>query len=152
MKRKKIVMMTCAALAGATALFGSACSSAVKRADINKDGKISTDELERALVLAVFEAADDNGNGSVTFEEWKKVFPKTTKSKFSSHDLGRTGAFTLDEALTYCKKHKSFTKLVKGIDDNSDGFIDKEEATKFHEKMQASEGDNSLEKLKTLVN
>lgn len=152
MKRKKVLMTSCAALAGALALLGSSCSSAAKRADLNKDGKISTEELNKVLVKAVFEAADENGNGSVTFEEWKQVFPDATKKKFTANNLGKSGSFTLEEALAYCKKHKTFDKLVAKIDSNGDGIIDKEEAGKFQDKMEAAEGSNEMQKLKTLAN
>lgn len=145
-------MTSCAGLAGAAVLLVSSCSSAAKRADLNKNGKISTEELNKALVKAVFEAADENRDGSVTFEEWKQVFPDSTKKKFQAHDLGKNGSFTLEEALTYCKKHKTFDKLVGKVDSNGDGIIDKEEAGKFQDKMAATQGDNEVQKLKTLAN
>jgi Ca2+-binding EF-hand superfamily protein len=152
MKRKELLVASCAGLACAAALLGSSCSSATKRADLNKDGKISTEELNNALVKAVFKAADENGNGSVTFEEWKQVFPDSTKKKFQAHDLGKEGAFTLEDALAYCSKNKTFDKLVAKIDSNGDGIIDKEEAGKFQDKMEATEGGNEVQKLKTLAN
>ena len=152
MRCKKLLMTGCAALACVATLLVSSCSSAAKRADLNEDGKISIEELNQALVKAVFEAADENGDGSVTFEEWKQVFPKTTKREFMAHDLGKSGAFTLKEAQAYCKKHKTFDKLVGKVDSNGDGIIDKEEAGNFQDKMEAAQGDNEVQKLKTLAN
>ena len=152
MKRKKILITSCAALAGATALLASSCSSAMKRADTNKDGKISTDELNEALVTAVFGAADANGNGSVTYEEWQKVFPEVTKKKFMDTLPGDSDEFNLGDSLTHCKKHKTFDKLVNRIDSNGDGIIDKTEADKFQQEMQKAKGDNKIQKLKTLTN
>lgn len=152
MKRKKILITSCAALVGATALLASSCSSAMKQADTNKDGKISTDELNVALVTAVFGAADANGNGSVTYEEWQKVFPETTKKKFMDTLPGDNDEFNLEESLTYCKKHKTFDKLVNRIDSNGDGIIDKAEAEKFQQEMQKAKGDNKTQKLKNLTN
>lgn len=148
----KILTTSCAALAGATALLASSCSSAMKQADTNKDGKISTDELNKALVTAIFRAADANGNGSITFEEWQKVFPEVTKKKFLDTIPGDSDKFTLEESLAYCKKHKTFDKLVNRIDSNGDGIIDKEEAGKFQQAMQKAEGSNQAQKLKTLKN
>ncbi|NOX98523.1 MAG: hypothetical protein GXP30_02135 [Verrucomicrobia bacterium] len=152
MKRKKLLTVSCIVFTGAVALLGSSCSSALKQADTNSDGKLATDELNKALVKAVFEAADENGNGSVTHEEWKQVFPGSTKKKFMAHDLGKNGSFTLDEALSYCKKHKTFDKLAAKVDSNGDGIIDKEEAGKFQDKMEAAQGENQAQKLKTLAN
>ena len=152
MRRKKLFMTSCMALTGAAAILATSCSSAAKRADTNKDGKISTEELNEALVQAVFKAADENRDGSVTFEEWKQVFPDTTKKKFQAHDLGKNGSFTLEEALVYSKTHKTFDKLVSKVDSNGDGIIDKEEAGNFQDKMEATQGDNEVQKLKTLAN
>ena len=152
MKRKKILITSCAALAGATALLASSCSSAMKQADTNKDGKISTDELNEALVRAVFGAADANGNGSVTYEEWQKVFPEVTKKKFLDAVPSDSEQITLEESLAYCKKHKTFDKLLNRIDSNGNGIIDKAEAEKFQQEMQKAKGDNKTQKLKTLTN
>jgi hypothetical protein len=159
MKRKKILITSCAALAGMAALLGSSCSSMTKRADAspagradgNKDGKISTDELNKALVKGVFEAADENGNGSVILAEWKLVFPDATKEKFQAIDQSNNGSFNLEEALAYCEKQKTFDQLVNKIDSNGDGIIDKEEAGVFYDKMQGAKGDNEAQKLKTLI-
>lgn len=143
---------SCAILAGTVALLGSSCTSAMKKADLNKDDKISTEELNQALVSAIFDAADKNGNGRITCDEWRLVFPKVTQKKFNTHALGKNGDFTLPEALAYCGKEKTFDKLVNKIDLNSDGIIDKQEAANFQEKMQAAEGENDIQKLKTLAN
>ena len=152
MKRKKMLITSCTALAGATALLASSCSSAMKQADTNKDGKISTDELNEALVIAVFGAADANGNGSVTYEEWQKVFPEVTKKKFLDAVPSDSEQITLEESLAYCKKHKTFDKLLNRIDSNGNGIIDKAEAEKFQQEMQKAKGDNKTQKLKTLTN
>ncbi len=124
----------------------------MKKADTNKDGKISTDELNRALITAVFRAADANGNGSITFEEWQKVFPQVTKKKFMDTIPGDSEQFTLEESLAYCKTHKTFDKLVNRIDSNGDGIIEKAEAEKFQQAMQKAKGSNTTQKLKTLTN
>ncbi|MCF6312555.1 MAG: EF-hand domain-containing protein [Verrucomicrobiales bacterium] len=124
----------------------------MKQADTNKDGKISTDELNEALVTAVFTAADANANGSITFEEWQKVFPEVTKKKFMDTIPGDNEQFTLVESLAYCKKHKTFDKLMNRIDSNGDGIIDKAEADKFQQAMQKAKGSNETQKLKTLTN
>lgn len=152
MKRQILLTISCAAVTAATALLGSSCSSAMKRADVNDDGKISTTELNRVLVVAVFEAADKNGDGIVTYDEWKLVFPEVTKEKFQANGLGESGSFTLEDALAYCKKHKVFDKLVAQIDSNGDGIIDKQEAGDFQDEMKAAEGSNDVQKLKTLAN
>ncbi|MFK5922359.1 MAG: EF-hand domain-containing protein [Verrucomicrobiota bacterium] len=152
MRRKIIKVASCAILAGTAALLSSSCTSAMKKADLNKDDKISTEELNKALVSAIFDAADKNGNGSVTYDEWKLVFPKVTKKRFNTHALGKNGNFTLPEALAYCEKEGTFDKLVNKIDLNKDGIIDKEEAANFQQKMQAAEGNNDIQKLKTLAN
>lgn len=152
MRRRNILITICAAQVMLAALLVNSCSSAAKKADSNKDGKISTEELNQALVKAVFEAADENRNGSVTFEEWKLIFPEASKTEFHDTDLGKSGSFTLVEAFAYCEKQKTFDQLVKKIDSNGDGVIDKEEAGVFYDKMHETKGDNEVQKLKKLMN
>ena len=144
-------------LAGVVAvgLMVSSCGpkeSAMKKADLNQDNRISTAEMDRALVNAVFDQADRNRNGSVDYREWRRIFPEMSEEEFSKHDLGSRGSFTREEAVAYCAKKKTFDKLVGKVDTSGNGFIDPSEAEVFRDQLRAAEGKNSVQKLDSLLN
>ena len=119
----------------------------MKRADLNADGKVSTGEMERHLVDAIFDAADRNRDGSVNHAEWQKIFPDVTAEEFAKHDLGKTGSFTRAEGHAYCDRKGTFDKLVGKVDSSGDGIIDRAEAGAFKEKLRAAPGANSVQRL-----
>lgn len=144
-----------ALLAAAAVAFGLASceqpKGAFEHADTNRDGKLQVAEFEVALAEALVRYADADQDGKVTFAEWQHVFPQADKAKFLAADTDGDGAISLSEAIAYVDKAGTFDTLIAKIDTNGDGVIDKAEAGAFYEKLQAAEGDNELQKLKTVV-
>jgi Ca2+-binding EF-hand superfamily protein len=146
MKRKTITYL---ALGLAPALFFPACagSPAFDLADSNDDLKVSPKEFERYMLESVFAEADGDGNGQVTFEEWKAANPDADPDKFRAPDTNGDKMVSPEEAEAHFKKEGTWADLFDQIDTDSDGFISSAESVAFKEKMAAQSG-TSIQKLK----
>lgn len=142
-------------LALGVALGAAASCSAPRQemdcADTNHDGSLEVSELKRALAKGVHEASDLNGDGIVTFEEWKEVMPEADLKRFNKYNAEGTPGLSLAEAINAMEKEKTFDDLVAHIDTNNDGVIDPGEAEVFHDAMEAADGRNDVEKLNNLL-
>ena len=137
------------------AILATSCAkkgvSAFDHADKNQDNQLSVAELEVALTEAIFIAADSNGDGIVTFEEWKLVFPKADEKNFAASNTDGQPGITLAEATVAIDKKGTFDKLLAKIDTNGDSIVSKEEAAVFYDAYQAAEGSTELEKLENVI-
>ena len=129
------------------------CSSAhnFARADVNKDGKLSKDEMEKVLLSAVFEAGDVNDDSKIDLAEYRTVDPKYPEAQFKARDGNGDGSVTPQELLEYAHRTDSLDDLIAIMDTDNDGYVTPTEAKAFNKLLQAQEGENELQKLSTLT-
>jgi Ca2+-binding EF-hand superfamily protein len=129
------------------------CSSAhnFARADVDKDGKLSKDEMEKVLLSAVFESGDIDEDGQITLAEYRTVDPKYPTARFKARDIDGNGSVTPQELLEYAHRNDSLDDLIAIMDTDNDGYVTPAEAKAFNALLQAQEGENDLQKLSTLT-
>jgi Ca2+-binding EF-hand superfamily protein len=127
-------------------------TSPFERTDADGDSRLEVPELEAALAEMVHRTGDLDGDGNMTFAEWKRVYPKADRRSFERYDANGSGGLTLGETKVAIDREKVFDKLLSKIDVNADGVIDKTEAATFHDAMQAADGANDVQKLETILN
>ncbi len=145
---------TCLAIAAiaVVASIATGCNRQFEKADANKNGKLETTELDTALAKSLHKAGDTNKDGSVTYTEWKAVYPKSNQATFNKYDTDGTSGLSLAESTAGLQGEGIFKKLSARIDTNKDGVIDKNEAATFHDAMEAADGANQVQKLNNLLN
>lgn len=131
----------------AAALTGCATRSNFDIADDDGSGALSYAEVERALLTGIFDKGDPNGDGKISWEEVKAVAPSYPRSRFDERDADGDGAVSPAELDAYAESHDSFAALIKSMDSNGDGEIDRAEAEAFNARLMAAPGDSTLEKL-----
>lgn len=119
------------------------------RVDEDGDGQLSLRELENALAESLFTSGDLNGDGVVTFAEWKEVLPTTNQARFFKY--APDGKMTLEQARQAVDEGGVFDSLLGSIDTNNNGIVDKEEARIFHDAMEAADGDNDVQRLNAIL-
>ncbi|KAL7598946.1 calmodulin-like protein 30 [Lactuca sativa] len=119
--------------------------------DRDKDGKISRGEYKaiiRALkqgstdrdVQKIFEVADLDGDGFISFKEFMEVQKKgggvkavDVQSAFRTFDMDGDGKITVEEVFELMKRLgercslQDCRKMVRAVDSNQDGVIDMDE-------------------------
>lgn len=96
------------------------------KADTNHDDKLSPDELNKYLIIAVFDSPDANHDGKMTIEEWAVEGDKGHEKAFRDRDANHDGVVTLDEALAYGRKKGIAAAMMKESDTNKDGYLSRE--------------------------
>ena len=133
--------MTLAAGLAAALLFPACTGSpAFDLADSDNDRKVSPKEFERYMLEAVFAEADGDGDGLVTFEEWKEANPGADPRKFVAPDRNGDKMVSPDEARAHFAKEGTWADLFRKMDTDNDGFVSSAEAIAFRDKMAAQSG------------
>ena len=137
-----LIFAALASLALATA-FTTGCSttsktlepnsqaSAFDRADANRDGKLSLDELNIYIVNQIFDSRDANHDGRMTEQEWTGGDPKRL-ADFKKRDTNGDGVVTKEEAIAYGRKHGLANKIMHDADTNRDGVLDSAEVQAYY--------------------
>lgn len=116
------------------------CQTAVPNrfdaADVNKDGKLSAEEVSDFYVVSVFETRDANTDGKMTMEEWVVAGDKVQTANFKKRDADKDGVVTRAEAISYARKHDSLKAVFTEADSNKDGTVSREEARAFYGKNE----------------
>src|SRR5689334_7236600 len=102
------------------------------KADANHDGKLSPNEASDYFVSNIFESADQNKDGKVTWDEWNVPGSGRTKAKFDAADTNHGGVLPLEEALAYGRKRHAFKKEFDEADTNHDGYVTLAEAKAYY--------------------
>ena len=101
------------------------------RADLNKDGKLSREEVSDFVVHNVFDARDTNKDGKLTLEEWWPGEDPVETAKFKKRDLNKDGVVSLEEALHWGRTNEGWGDIMKEADTDRDGFITPAEAKAY---------------------
>jgi Ca2+-binding EF-hand superfamily protein len=109
-----------------------------QQADLNRDGRLSREEVSDYLVTGVFASRDANGDKRMTREEWLAGEDPGQEKIFRERDLNRDGVVTLEEALEYGRKKGTATQLVREADKNKDGVLSREEVAAYYGSKEGS--------------
>lgn len=101
------------------------------KADTNKDGKLSREEVSDFVVHNVFDARDANKDGKLTPTEWWPDNDATQRALFTKRDTNKDGVVSLAEALAWGRTNKGWGDIMDEADKNGDGFITPAEAKAY---------------------
>ncbi len=124
-------------LAAVMALPSCTPSNPFKKADTNKDDKVSQAEFNRYILEEIYSATDTDGDSKITFKEWKAANPEAKKSKFKLPDDNSDGSVTPKELQKYYKEEGKLVDLFKKIDSSSDGSLSHAEVEAYMSKAEA---------------
>lgn len=129
------------ALCLATLLFVSACQTTpptddsfearFAKADTNKDGQLSREEVSDFVVHNVFDSRDANKDGQLTPTEWWPDNDATQRALFNKRDSNKDGLVTLTEAISWGRTNKGWGDIMDEADKDKNGFITQAEAKAY---------------------
>jgi len=99
--------------------------------DTNKDGKLSLKEVNQFSLPRLYGRFDTDGDASVTLEDARKIDPAFDVSQFEVRDLDGNGKVTFREYRRYAEKNGVLNKLFASVDKDGDGYITKTEAEAY---------------------
>jgi len=101
-------------------------------ADVNKDGKLTSDEASDYIVIGVFESLDANKDGKLSLSECAVETDAVGVKDFHKRDLNKDGTVTRQEAIAYSRKKGIVAKVFPQADKNHDAALSREEVTSFY--------------------
>ena len=131
-------------LAGAAAALLASCATTESnrdlflRADTNKDGQLSLDEVNKAGLPRLFGRFDLNGDGAVTLAEVREVQPGFDGRLFAERDLNRDGRVTYAEYEYVARRKGVLTKAFAEVDSNRNNVIETREAEAYVARRNAA--------------
>jgi Ca2+-binding EF-hand superfamily protein len=147
--KKAVFVSLLTALAGGTSAFGVAYAEApaapaqrteacehgpraqrFEKLDINKDGRVSRDEM-LGKASERFDRADANKDGTLTAEERAAAHKRFAEEHFKKADKNGDGVLTADELPPH------FAKMLGKLDTNKDGKLTQPELAAGHEQFTA---------------
>jgi len=108
------------------------------KADANKDGRLSLDEVNKEGLPRLFNRFDGNGDGAVTLAEVREVEPAFDAKEFAARDLNKDGKVTLAEHEKVALSNGGLQKPFAEVDTNKDGVIEIIEAEAYVARTDAS--------------
>lgn len=104
--------------------------------DTNKDGKLSLREVNKFALPRLYGRFDTDGNATVTLDDVRAVDPKFDAKQFAVRDLDGNGQVTFREYRRYAEKNGVLNKLFATVDTDGNGFITKPEADAYVTKLE----------------
>jgi len=104
--------------------------------DTNKDGKLSLKEVNKFALPRLYGRFDADGDAVVTLADARAIDPKFDAAQFEARDLDGNGKVTFREYRRYAEKNGVLDKVFGTVDTNGDGFITKPEADAYVEKLE----------------
>ena len=108
---------------------------AFKKADTNKDGKISRDELRDYMKENAFERLDNDKSRGISPDEWSHTHDvieiKDYGKAFRSVDRDRDSRITFPEFSNYLEKYSNIEDAFMIMDRNKDGVLGPDEISYF---------------------
>lgn len=99
--------------------------------DTNKDGKLSLKEVNKYALPRLYGRFDTDGDAVVTLDDVRVIDPKFEEKLFAARDLDGNGKVTFREYRRYAEKNGALNQLFGKVDTDSDGFIIKSEADAY---------------------
>jgi Ca2+-binding EF-hand superfamily protein len=99
--------------------------------DSNKDGKLSLKEVNKFSLPRLFGRFDTDGDAVVTLDDARAIDPKFDAKQFEARDLDGNGKVTFREYRRYAEKNGVLNKLFGQVDTDGDGYITKPEAEAY---------------------
>ena len=96
--------------------------------DTNKDGKLTLKEVNTYALPRLYGRFDTDGDAVVTLDDVRSIDPKFDEKLFAARDLDGDGKVTFREYRRYAEKNGVLNKLFGKVDTDGDGFITKPEA------------------------
>jgi Ca2+-binding EF-hand superfamily protein len=142
---KAVFVSLLTALAGSTVAYAEAPAAPAQRTeacehggraqhfeklDINKDGRVSRDEM-LGKATERFDRADANKDGSLTADERAAAHKRFAEEHFKKADKNGDGVLTADELPPH------FAKMLGKLDTNKDGKLTQPELAAGHEQFAA---------------
>ena len=131
-------------LIAGTALLCASCATRETdrdffiKADTNKDGRLSLDEVNKEGLPRLFGRFDGNGDGAVTLAEARQVEPGFEEKVFAERALNKDGKVTLAENEKVALSRGGLRKQFAEVDTNRDGIIEKVEAEAYVARTEAA--------------
>ena len=104
--------------------------------DTNKDGKLSLKEVNKFALPRLYGRFDEDGDAVVTLADARAIDPNFDAAQFEARDLDGNGKVTFREYRRYAEKNGVLDKVFVTVDTNGDGFITKPEADAYVEKLE----------------
>ncbi len=99
--------------------------------DTNKDGKLSLKEVNKFSLPRLFGRFDTDGDAVVTLADVRAIDPKFDAQQFEARDLDGNGKVTFREYRRYAEKNGVLNQLFGKVDTDGDGYITKPEADAY---------------------
>jgi len=99
--------------------------------DADGDGYLDAAELETHITLRLVAVYDQDGDGKVSFEEWRAVAPEADRARFRRADTNSDGGVDFDEMRAVVRRHPTFGRLMESIDTDGDGRASRAELDAF---------------------
>ncbi len=96
--------------------------------DTNKDGKLSLKEVNKYALPRLYGRFDADGDAVVALDDVRAIDPKFDEKLFAARDLDGNGKVTFREYRRYAEKNGVLNKLFGNVDTDGDGVITKPEA------------------------
>jgi Ca2+-binding EF-hand superfamily protein len=129
-------------LAGATAALLASCATTETdrdvflKADANKDGLLSLDEVNKAGLPRLFNRFDVDGDGAVTLTEARAVESGFDAELFTERDLNRDGKVAYAEYEAVALRKGGLKSQFTEVDLNRNGIIEMGEAQAYVAKRE----------------